>query len=196
MEDSTIGGMVICDSSLQAKKLYEIFQEKYIQVENTACQRVADEKTGYGDNQEERCRVKSAALILHDTGTKSERKKLNDDFKDGKIDFLFVYNMLLTGFDAPRLKKLYLGRVIKAHNLLQALTRVNRTYKNFEYGYVVDFADIQKEFDKTNMDYFKELQNEYGDKMDEYSTLFKSPVSGMPKKWPPPLTGTSGFKKS
>ncbi len=175
MEDSTIGGMVICDSSLQAKKLYEIFQEKYIQVENTACQRVADEKTGYGDNQEERCRVKSAALILHDTGTKSERKKLNDDFKDGKIDFLFVYNMLLTGFDAPRLKKLYLGRVIKAHNLLQALTRVNRTYKNFEYGYVVDFADIQKEFDKTNMDYFKELQNEYGDEMDEYSNLFKSP---------------------
>ena len=54
--------------------------------------------------------------------------------------------MLLTGFDSPRLKKMYLGRVIKAHNLLQALTRVNRTYKEFQYGYVVDFADIEKEF--------------------------------------------------
>ena len=51
-----------------------------------------------------------------------------EEFKAGKIDILFVYNMLLTGFDAPRLKKLYLGRLIKAHNLLQALTRVNRTY--------------------------------------------------------------------
>ena len=70
--------------------------------------------------------------------------------------------MLLTGFDAPRLKKLYLGRVIKAHNLLQTLTRVNRTYKAFKYGYVVDFADIEKEFEKTNQDYFKELQFRIG----------------------------------
>jgi type I restriction enzyme R subunit len=82
--------------------------------------------------------------------------------------------MLLTGFDAPRLKKLYIGRVIKAHNLLQTLTRVNRTYKEFKYGYVVDFADIQKEFDKTNQDYFKELQSELGDEMEHYSNLFKS----------------------
>ena len=53
--------------------------------------------------------------------------------------------MLLTGFDAPRLKKLYLGRVIKEYNLLQTLTRVNRPYQNFRYGYVVDFVDIKKE---------------------------------------------------
>ena len=66
--------------------------------------------------------------------------------------------MLLTGFDAPRLKKIYLGRVIRAHNLLQTLTRVNRPYRNFKYGYVVDFADIRDEFDRTNAEYFKELQ--------------------------------------
>ena len=82
--------------------------------------------------------------------------------------------MLLTGFDAPRLKKLYIGRVIKAHNLLQTLTRVNRTYKNFGYGYVVDFADIEQEFEKTNQDYFKELQSELGDELEHYSNLFKS----------------------
>lgn len=52
--------------------------------------------------------------------------------------------MLLTGFDAKRLKKLYLGRVIRKHNLLRALTRVNRTYNHFRYGYVVDFADIRR----------------------------------------------------
>ena len=51
-----------------------------------------------------------------------------EDFKAGKIDLLFVYNMLLTGFDAKRLKKLYLGRVIRKHNLLQALNRVTRPY--------------------------------------------------------------------
>ena len=82
--------------------------------------------------------------------------------------------MLLTGFDAKRLKKLYLGRVIRKHNLLQALTRVNRTYKDFRYGYVVDFADIRKEFDATNKAYFDELQSELGDEMEHYSDLFKS----------------------
>ncbi|MBC7457693.1 MAG: type I restriction endonuclease subunit R, partial [Bdellovibrionaceae bacterium] len=70
--------------------------------------------------------------------------------------------------------KLYLGRIIKAHNLLQTLTRVNRTYKDFRYGYVVDFADIQHEFDKTNRAYFDELESELGDEMQHYSELFKS----------------------
>ncbi|MCL6319304.1 type I restriction endonuclease subunit R, partial [Pectobacterium atrosepticum] len=105
---------------------------------------------------------------------KQERKEWVEDFKAGNIDLLFVYNMLLTGFDAKRLKKLYLGRLIRKHNLLQALTRVNRTYKDFRYGYVVDFADIRQEFDATNKAYFEELQSELGDEMAHYSHLFKS----------------------
>jgi len=82
--------------------------------------------------------------------------------------------MLLTGFDARRLKKLYLNRVVTDHNLLQTLTRVNRPYKSFRYGFVVDFADIRNEFDKTNAAYFEELQEEIGDEWDKYSNLFKS----------------------
>ncbi|MCI5060520.1 MAG: type I restriction endonuclease [Alphaproteobacteria bacterium] len=155
--DNSIGGMVICDSADQAKKMFEIFESKYAK-----------------DNVQSDEQVRNAALILHDIGTKEERKDQVEDFKAGKIDFLFVYNMLLTGFDAKRLKKLYLGRVIKRHNLLQALTRVNRTYKDFRYGYVVDFADIRKEFDATNKAYFDELQEELGDEMEHYSNLFKS----------------------
>jgi type I restriction enzyme, R subunit len=65
--------------------------------------------------------------------------------------------------------------LIKDHNLLQTLTRVNRPYKKFRYGYVVDFADIRKEFEKTNKDYFDELQSELGDELQHYSNLFKSP---------------------
>jgi len=152
--DASIGGMVICDSAEQARQMHALFKSKY--AEST------------------RSKVNSAALILHDVGSKKERDDWVKDFKAGKIDLLFVYNMLLTGFDAKRLKKLYLGRVIKAHNLLQALTRVNRTYKDFRYGYVVDFADIRKEFDKTNKDYFDELQSELGDEIEHYSNLFKS----------------------
>src|SRR5699024_879647 len=82
--------------------------------------------------------------------------------------------MLLTGFDAHRLKKLYLARVVQDHNLLQTLTRVNRPYRDYKYGYVVDFADISKAFDRTNQLYFNELQGQWGDEMDKYSDLFKS----------------------
>jgi len=148
-DDNSIGGMVVCDSSDQAKQLFELFSANYSS-------------------------TLKAALILHDVGSKDDRKQEVDNFKEGQIDLLFVYNMLLTGFDAKRLKKLYIGRIIKDHNLLQTLTRVNRPYKQHRYGYVVDFADISKEFDATNKAYFDELQKELGDEMKTYSNLFKS----------------------
>ena len=176
MNDNSIGGLVVCDSSEQAKMLFEIFEAKYAPKEMLPSDLLmaAEPQESYGEKKRIESKVTTAAVILHDIGTKQERKDKVEEFKDGNIDFLFVYNMLLTGFDAPRLKKLYIGRVIKAHNLLQTLTRVNRTYKDFRYGYVVDFADIQKEFDKTNQDYFNELQSELGDEMEHYSNIFKS----------------------
>ena len=182
LNDATIGGMVICDSSDQAKQMFEIFNGVYAQstsslyeLKDSAQALISVAKPdSYAAKARQSNKVKNAALILHDIGTKEERKNWVEDFKAGKIDFLFVYNMLLTGFDAKRLKKLYLGRVIRKHNLLQALTRVNRTYKDFCYGYVVDFADIRKEFDATNKAYFDELQSELGDEMEHYSHLFKS----------------------
>lgn len=176
MGDNSIGGMVICDSSEQAKEMYAIIQEKYaLKLVHEGVPMAAEKPGSYGDRRKQERKVKTAALILHDIGTKSEREDLVEDFKQGKIDFLFVYNMLLTGFDASRLKKLYVGRVIRSHNLLQALTRVNRTYRNHRFGYVVDFADIEKEFDKTNRAYFDELQKELGDEVEHYSNLFLKP---------------------
>ena len=176
MNDNSIGGMVVCDSSEQAKMMYEIFQHKYAKAIPLADQvrEVGEQPKSYQAFKKLSSGVTNAALILHDIGTKQERKDLVEEFKEGKIDFLFVYNMLLTGFDSLRLKKLYLGRVIRSHNLLQTLTRVNRTYKSFSYGYVVDFADIESEFEKTNKDYFKELQSSLGDEIEHYSNLFKT----------------------
>ena len=173
--DAAIGAMVICDSSEQAQELFRIFNKVYAHAEMEAPLALAAEPgTKYNRLQKEEYRIKKAALILYDSGSKEELGTWRDDFKAGKIDLLFVYNMLLTGFDAKRLKKIYLGRVIKAHNLLQALTRVNRKYKNYKYGHVVDFADISKEFDKTNKAYFEELQEVLGDEMESYSNLFMS----------------------
>lgn len=145
--DSSIGGMIVCDSSDQARMVEETL-------------------SGYPEI--------SHVLILHDVDDKETRRGYQEDFKKGKIDLLVVFNMLLTGFDAPRLKKQYLGRLVKEHNLLQTLTRVNRPYKSFRYGYVVDFADIRAEFDKTNQAYFKELQAELGGEFERYRDIFKS----------------------
>ncbi|MEI6847191.1 MAG: type I restriction endonuclease [Chlorobiaceae bacterium] len=185
LNDSTIGGMVICDSAEQARQMFDIFKLRIApkpveQGAGSFCDSfealpmVAERMLSYTARQREANKVKRGALILHDFGTKAERKNWVEKFKEGKIDLLFVYNMLLTGFDAKRLKKLYLGRVIRKHNLLQALTRVNRPYNDFRYGYVVDFADIRKEFDATNKAYFDELQAELGDELEHYSNLFKS----------------------
>lgn len=182
LADASIGGMVICDSADQARQMFEIFNAVHAKqgqpspnLQDSSQALIAATQPGsYAARSLLENRAKSAALILHDVGSKEERKQWVEDFKAGKIDLLFVYNMLLTGFDAKRLKKLYLGRVIRSHNLLQALTRVNRTYKAFRYGYVVDFADIRKEFDATNKAYFDELQAELGDEVEHYSNLFKS----------------------
>lgn len=171
--DESLGGMVVCDSSKQAKMLFQLFEEKY-GIQETSVQNLAiaaEPSVPYGSRRKEKL---TAALILHDENDKQIRKDLIEAFKSGKIDVLFVYNMLLTGFDAKRLKKLYLARVIQDHNLLQTLTRVNRPYKNYQYGYVVDFADISTAFNRTNQLYFEELQEQLGDEMEMYSYLFKS----------------------
>jgi len=170
--DDTIGGMVVCNSADQARKLFEIFISKYNPNQKTIAS--AQPSAEHGNYQRGQNKNLTASLILYDVGSKDERKQEVENFKNGKIDLLFVYNMLLTGFDAKRLKKLYIGRLIKDHNLLQTLTRVNRPYKQFKYGFVVDFADIRKEFDLTNKAYFDELQAELGDEMQTYSNLFKS----------------------
>lgn len=140
--DNTLGGMIICETSQQAKNLYTYFDE--IQRElNSNSSLKSDFKIG---------------LILHDSEDKETRKSIVKDFKKNMtVDILIVFNMLLTGFDAPRLKRLYFGRKLKDHNLLQALTRVNRPYKNNRYGYVIDFADIKANFEETNANYLKEL---------------------------------------
>lgn len=138
-DDQTIGGMIVCDSSKQARELEKQLEKR--------------RKAGTTNL--------TSALILHDEGDKEEKKGKVDAYKEGKIDLIIVYSMLLTGFDAPRLKRLYLGRKIKAHNLLQTLTRVNRPYKDYLFGYVIDFADISKEFDRTNRAYLEELNQEY-----------------------------------
>lgn len=144
--DDTLGGMIVATSGPQARIIAERFQK--IQEEKNAKVQYESDKTNF-----------KIHLILHDSADKATIRQQVADFKKRMtVDFLVVDKMLLTGFDAPRLKKLYLGKRLKDHTLLQALTRVNRPYKDMHYGYVVDFANISAEFEEVNKAYLEELQ--------------------------------------
>lgn len=146
--DDSIGGMVVCCSTNQARALYQ--------------ELVATRPD------------MTFGLVVHNEGHKTLREKTIADFKTGRVDMLVVYNMLLTGFDAPRLKRLYLERVVAKHNLLQTLTRVNRPYRQHSFGSVIDFADISEEFEKTNQDYLRELREQLGAAWDTYTGVIIS----------------------
>ncbi|WP_459166171.1 DEAD/DEAH box helicase family protein [Helicobacter pylori] len=140
-DDERLKAMVVCFSSKQAKLancLFNEVQEKVLQ-----------------ENPNLRILNKlKSSLILHD---EQEVKEKIHSFKHEDTDIVFVFNMLLTGFDLPSLKRLYIHRELKDHNLLQALARVNRSYNNMSFGYLIDFVGIQENFDKTTDDYLKEL---------------------------------------
>ncbi|WP_232258887.1 DEAD/DEAH box helicase family protein [Helicobacter pylori] len=140
-DNERLKAMVICFSSAQAKLANLFFnevQEKVLQ-----------------ENPNLRILTKlQSSLILHD---EQEVKEKIYSFKHEDTDIVFVFNMLLTGFDLPNLKRLYIHRELKDHNLLQALARVNRPYNNMSFGYLIDFVGIKENYDKTTDDYLKEL---------------------------------------
>ena len=165
--DDTLGGMVICETSEQARRLYDLFEEEWQKYQPKPIKiKLADGTYAVGElepDYKSKNRPLKAVIILHDTDDKETRKQIVKDFKKNMtVDILIVFNMLLTGFDAPRLKRLYFGRKLKDHNLLQAITRVNRPYPGMRYGFVIDFADIKRNFKDTNEAYLREL-NRFND---------------------------------
>lgn len=143
VNDSTLGCMIVTSSSEQAKGIKKWFDE-YSTFKSAL---VLYDEENNKDKQE---------------GFRGKRNK-NTGVVESEYEGVVVYNMLLTGFDAPRLKKIYLLREIKEHSLLQTLARVNRPYKNMKYGYVVDFVDITEQYEATNQRYLEELKADIGD---------------------------------
>ncbi|WP_237392925.1 DEAD/DEAH box helicase family protein [Helicobacter pylori] len=140
-DNEQLKAMVVCFSSKQARLANFLFNE------------VQEQVLQKNPNLRILNKLKSS-LILHD---EQEVKEKIYSFKHEDTDIAFVFNMLLTGFDSPNLKRLYIHRELKDHNLLQALARVNRSYNNMSFGYLIDFVGIKENYDKTTDDYLKEL---------------------------------------
>ena len=88
-----------------------------------------------------------------------ERDQIVKRFKqpDENPSLLVVHNMLLTGFDAPILKTMYLDRNLKNHNLMQAIARTNRPAEGKENGEIVDFQGVFENIDEA-LDYDAETK--------------------------------------
>lgn len=88
-------------------------------------------------------------MSLHHTN-KKQRKMLADRMKDpeDELKLVIVIDMWLTGFDVPALHTLYIDKPMKGHNLMQAIARVNRVYKDKPGGLVVDYLGIASDLKK------------------------------------------------
>lgn len=80
-------------------------------------------------------------------GTKGDKKELERKFKSEdpkeKFKIAIVVDMWLTGFDVPQLGVMYVDKPMKAHNLMQAIARVNRVYKDKKGGLIVDYIGLK-----------------------------------------------------
>lgn len=82
--------------------------------------------------------------------TKEQRRVLSDRMKDveDELKLVIVRDMWLTGFDVPSLHTLYIDKPMKGHNLMQAIARVNRVYKDKPGGLIVDYLGIASDLKK------------------------------------------------
>ncbi len=152
--DDTIGGMIVCRSNNQAKLVHEWFSKN------------SSLKSG---------------LVISDSENNAIQNEINEqnqiNFREnGFPDILVVHYMLTTGYDVKRLKKMYLLRGPHAQSLLQTISRVNRPYKSpngkvYQYGYIVDFVDIEKEYNNTLNAYIKELEEDMNADSDDDVSL-------------------------
>lgn len=98
-------------------------------------------------------------------GNKAHVKEMAKRFKDDDdpLKIVIVVDMWLTGFDVPSLATMYVYKPMRGYNLMQAIARVNRVYKDKEGGLVVDYVGIVNALKRTMKDYTKRDQKKYGD---------------------------------
>lgn len=149
--DNTIGGMIVCSSNPQAKNIKKWFDKN--------------------------SKLAAGLVITDESIPTYVNKQTQISFRETPVpDILIVHQMLTTGYDVNRLKKMYLLRHAREQSLLQTISRVNRPYKSpngqvYRYGYIVDFVDIEKEYDRTIDMYLKELEKDLNDNGENEGSL-------------------------
>lgn len=109
------------------------------------------------------------------------RKDFNPENPTTGIGILCVCDRLLTGFDAPVEQVMYLDKNLSEHNLMQAITRVNRTKANKTHGLVVDYFGVTKNLNKALGIYNADDEKAAADDLREFETYFKAIEKEIPE---------------
>lgn len=98
-------------------------------------------------------------------GNKRRRDELAKEFKDNNspMKIAIVVDMWLTGFDVPSLATMYVYKPMQGYNLMQAIARVNRVFKDKEGGLIVDYVGIASALKQAMNDYTARDKKNYGD---------------------------------
>lgn len=144
--------MIVAYSRPIAMKIYK----RILELRPTCTEKVAVVMTS-GNNDPEEWRE-----II---GNKHHKDELAKKFKDNNspLKIAIVVDMWLTGFDVPSLATMYVYKPMSGHNLMQAIARVNRVFRDKEGGLVVDYVGIAIALKKAMNDYTSRDKKNYGD---------------------------------
>lgn len=113
-------------------------------------------------------------LAKHQT-SKADRRILQKRMKDNndELQIVIVVDMWLTGFDVPSMNTMYIDKPMKGHNLIQAIARVNRVFKDKDSGLIVDYIGIAESLKSALNIYSKKDQSQVGINMKKAIAVLK-----------------------
>ncbi|MBN2427940.1 MAG: type I restriction endonuclease subunit R [Deltaproteobacteria bacterium] len=131
---------------------YHVHLEEIAFVSSAVVISPPDTREGFDETDDEPTDdvVKFWQKMMKRYGSEEEyTKQLINQFKFGdEPEILIVVSKLLTGFDAPRNRVIYVCKELREHTLLQAIARVNRLYEQKDFGFVIDYVGLLGELDK------------------------------------------------
>ncbi len=148
--------MLATSSKYEAIKYHQLFEEMG-DIRTAFVISAPDSREGHSEvDDENKAFIQQAwERLMRDYGDEERYlEAIEDGFVNGdEIDLLIVVDKLLTGFDAPRATVLYIDKLLRDHNLLQAIARVNRLYEGKDFGFIVDYRGLLGDLDKALSDY-------------------------------------------
>lgn len=185
-------------SSILAAVRYKIAIEKlipeFIEVEERKSDEERDEVTlqrlkmlkaravvSSAGNNEDAIIYKARMEALSDNVIENFKKDFDEEDTLSGIGILCVCDRLLTGFDAPVEQVMYLDKNLSEHNLMQAITRVNRTKRHKNHGLVVDYFGVTRNLHKALGIYNKEDEEEASEDLKDFETYFSAIEKEIPE---------------
>ncbi len=159
--EDTFKAMVVTNSKKQGHEIYKLLLKKIFENNTNKIHFIADDKDR-----------RDAEVHKYLKKTSKNKRFWINDFQNAKtpIEIIVVVDMLLTGYDVPNLRLMFLDKNIQKHNLLQAITRVNRKFEKKQIGTVFSFKNIKAQL--------KETLKSYRDTTNDHSNLIQTSKDG------------------